>query len=75
MEKDTLVLNDINSQLLAKTLWTNFNVNIESTIDKYIYFSIKIPNGNRRELNKYLKTNYGIQITEKKRKQEFVVIK
>ncbi len=74
-EKDTLVLNDINSQLLAKTLWTNFNVNIESTIDKYIYFSIKIPNGNRRELNKYLKTNYGIQITEKKRKQEFVVIK
>ena len=72
--RDTLKLNDINSESLAKTLRIAFDTEIKNDIDKNTLFSIKIPNNDFYNLKKFLESNYGLTIEKKTEKRDMLVI-
>lgn len=72
--RDTLKLNVINSESLAKTLRIAFDTEIQNNIDRDLVFSIKIPNDDFYDLKHFLETNYGLTIEKKTEKRDVLVI-
>lgn len=72
--KDTLKLQRINSEYLAKTLQIAFDTEIQNDIDKNTAFSIKIPNDEFSDLKQFFESNYGITIEKKTEKRDVLVI-
>lgn len=72
--RDTLKLQNINSDYFAKTLRIAFDTEIQNDIDKNTAFSIKIPNDEFSDLKQFLESNYGITIEKKTEKRDVLVI-
>lgn len=72
--RDTLKLQNINSEFFAKTLRIAFDTEIQNDIDKNTAFSIKIPNCEFSELKRFLEINYGLTIEKKTEKRDMLVI-
>jgi hypothetical protein len=72
--RDTLKLNYVNSEFLAKTLRIAFDTEIQNDIDKNAVFSIKIPNNDFYDLREFLESNYGLTIEKKTEKRDMLVI-
>jgi len=72
--RDTLKLQNIKSESLAKTLRIAFDTEIQNQIDTNAVFSIKIPNDDYSNLKHFLETNYGLTIEKKTEKRDMLVI-
>lgn len=72
--KDTLKLENINSEYFTKTLQIAFDTEIQNDINKTTAFSIKIPNCEFSELKRFLEINYGLTIEKKTEKRDVLVI-
>lgn len=72
--RDTVKLNVINSESLAKTLRIAFDTEIQNDIDKNKLFSIKIPNNDFYNLKHFLETNYGLTLEKKTEKRDMLVV-
>jgi hypothetical protein len=72
--KDTLKLNNINSEYFARTLQIAFDNEIQNEIDTNTVFSIEIPNDDFNGLKHFLESNFGLTIEKKTEKRDMLVI-
>lgn len=72
--RDTLKLNDINSEFLAKILRIAFDTEIQNDINKNTVFSIEIPNDDFDNLKQFLESNYGLTIEKRTEKRDMLII-
>ena len=72
--KDTLKLNNINSEYFARTLQIAFDNEIQNEIDTNTVFSIEIPNDDFNGLKHFLESNFGLTIDKKTEKRDMLVI-
>ena len=71
---DTLDLQGVNSVKLSFVIRSAYNVDVKNSIDNRFVFSVRLPNGKREELDRFLQSFYGISISKTFIKEKILII-